>query len=163
VKTFEEFWRKWKCRFLFLLLHFANTSSFFGLMCMQHSHSLLHLHKSIIVTVYKYSLVPRANSRRQHCTTSVHYFSMLGITVNICFVISQNKCNKFVWSWSSNIECVLIRLVLRSDQKKCKCMVQRSLHHVPWNMTPCSPGTWRCIDETGDIVYFCTSCDTRWI
>ena len=78
-------------------------------------------------------------------------------TVNICFVISQNKCNEFVSSSMTRQHTICIDLPDTVDRPKnrCKCMVSRSLHHVPREHDA-------ALTNPGNIVYFCTSRDVHW-
>jgi len=84
------------------------------------------------------------------------------LTVDVCFVITQNKCYKFVSSSMMQQHRICIDLPNTAVEPKSrhKCMVSRSLHHD--HVMPYSLGTWRCTDETGNIVYFCTSRDAHW-
>jgi len=92
----------------------------------------------------------------QHWTTERHYFQCWRrLTVNICFVISRNKCNKFVSS--SMTQQHRIRIDLPNTALGLKKIDANAWCHVVYTMFPgnmnhvmsCSPGTWRCTDETG--------------
>jgi len=96
----------------------------------------------------------------QHYTTSGHYFQCwLRLTVNICLLYHEiNATNLCCYPWRSNIEYVLICLLLQSDQNidaNAWCHVVYTL--FPGNMDhvmTCSPGTWRCTDENGQHCLF---------
>jgi len=88
----------------------------------------------------------------------------------ISFVISQNKCNKFMSLSITQQHRIRIDPPNTAVGPKnwCKCTVSHGLHHVlhehgsrdaifPGNMErmmPCSPGTWCCTDETGQRCLF---------
>ena len=81
------------------------------------------------------------------------------LTVNICFVISRNKCNKFVSS--SMTQQHRIRIDLPNTAAVGPKIDANAWCHVvytmfPWDMDhviPCSPGTWRCTDETRHFLF----------
>ena len=91
------------------------------------------------------------------------------LTVNICFAISQEKCNRFVCRhpWRSNIEYVLIYLILHWTKKPMQ------MHSVTWFRPCCPRKTWNMsghvprehdavLTKLGKIVYFCTSREVCW-
>jgi len=89
------------------------------------------------------------------------------LMVNNCFVISRNKCNRFVSS--SMMQQHRIRIDLPNTavgpKNRCKCMVSRGLHHVPRehdHVMPCSRDQNNALTKPGNIVYFCTSRDACW-
>ena len=51
------------------------------------------------------------------------------LTVNVCFVLSRNKCNKFVSL--SMMQQHITRIDLPTTAVGPKCMVSRGLYHVP--------------------------------
>jgi len=77
----------------------------------------------------------------------LQFFGLTAILGGICFVISRNKCNKFVSFYMMQQHRLRIDLPNAAVGSKNghKCMVSRGLHR---HMMPCSPGTWRCTDET---------------
>jgi len=97
---------------------------------------------------------------------TLHNFGAFGLTVNICFVISQNKCNKFVSSSMTQQQRIRIdppKIVVK--QKIYPNAWCDSLCHVPQNMdhvihVPREHDT--ALTTPGNIVYFCTSCDAHW-
>jgi len=112
--------------------------------------------------------VARGPKAWQHCTTSGIYFSTLpSAPVNVCFVISRNKCNKFMSSSMTQqhrISTDLPNAAVEPKKNQRKCTVSCGLHHVPrehGSRYAMFPGTWRCTDKTGQH-YFCTSPDARW-
>ena len=89
------------------------------------------------------------NNARVLCNTAQHtgiiFQCWSRLTVNICLVISWNKCNKFVSSSMTQ------QYRVRTDPPNTVVGPKNrstQMHDVTW-FTPCSPETWRCIDETG--------------
>ena len=95
--------------------------------------------------------------RGQHCTTEGHYFSMLieaSSRYLFSFVISRNKCNKFMSSSVTQQHRIRIDLSKTAVEpnNRCKRMVWRSVCHVPREHDA-------ALTKPGNIVYCCTSRD----
>ena len=81
------------------------------------------------------------------------------LTVNICFVISWNKYNKFLST--SMMQQHRIRIdplnIAVGPKNWRKCMVWRRWCHFDWKhgaRDAMFPGTWRCTDKTGQHCLF---------
>ena len=100
---------------------------------------------SYTVSLYWYWLAATFGLRATLCWSR--------LTVNICFVISRNKCNKFVSSSMMQQHDTSNTAV--GPKNLSKCMVSRSLHHVPQEHDA-------ALTKPGNIVYFCKSRNARW-
>jgi len=145
-------------------LHWTDNVLVFNVSC-----TIQHWAAICSESIYKYRLVPKETSKN-NCGIIFQCWSRL--TVNIYFVISRNKCNKFV-SYSMTQQytiCIDLSNTAVGPKNRHKCMVWPSLqlHH--------SPGTWitwfhvpgkhdtalTAVMKLGNIVYFCTSRDAHW-
>jgi len=105
------------------------------------------------------AMLPDGSTATLHDWRSSCFQCWSRLTVNMYFVISRNKYNKFASSSMTQQHRIRIDPPNISVRPKnwYKCMVQRSLHHVPrehGSRVPCSPGAWRCADETGQHCLF---------
>jgi len=122
-----------------------------------HNVNLFHvknyLHSRRQLTLYKYWLVPRSHWKIMplSCAMLPEGQSCLSrLTVNICFVISRNKSNKFVSSSMTQQHRIRIELTntVAGPKNRPKCMVSRGLPREHGSRNAMFPGTWCCIDET---------------
>jgi len=126
------------------------------------------------ITLYKYWLVPRVtltNNAPNLCNVrlegnieqlrGVIFQCWTKLTVDICFVISWNKCKIFVLSSMTQKYriCTDLPNTAVGPNNRRKCMVSRGLHHVPRKHGSCDD---TALTKLGNTVYFCASWDTRW-
>ena len=107
-------------------------------------HRFLHSSKAHI-SLYKYRLVPRATLENNLAEGNIAQLRGIicqccsRLTVNICFVLSGNKCNKFASSSMTQLYRIRIDLPNTAVRPKYrhKYMVSRGLHHIPQERGSC--------------------------
>jgi len=120
------------------------------------------------LTIHRYWLVPRLtlkNNATQLCNVARGpiFQCWSRLTINICFVISRNKYNKFVSSSMTQQHRIHIHLPNTSVGPKKLTQMHGVTWFTPW-ITWCHVPREHdtALTKPGDIVYFCTSRVAHW-